>query len=131
MATVLTTVGKGIVTNRLRGSGTEPVYIGWGTGAGTAAVGDTALSTEKAADLSTGTGTRVTGTSSQQTTSVTNDTWQLVGTITATGSGTVTNAGNFDNATIGSGNIFIHGDFTGIPLVTNDSITFTIKVQFT
>lgn len=129
MATVLTNGGKAIVTNRLRGSGTEPVYIGWGTGAGTAAAADTTLFTEKDVDLSTGTGTRTTGTSSQQTTSVTNDTWRLVGTRTATGAGTVTNAGCFDSATITAGNLFVKGDFTGIGLSSGDSIEFTINLQ--
>lgn len=131
MATVLTNAGRDIITNRLRGSGTEPLYVGWGTGAGTAAAADTTLFTERAADLSATSGTRVTGTSSRQTTSVANDTYQVVGTVTATGTGTVTNAGLFDNASIGSGNLFMKGDFSGIPLAANDSIAFTMRVQFT
>lgn len=131
MATKVTNAGLDILTNRIKGSGSEPVYIGWGTSAGTAAVADTALFAEKAADLSATSGTRVTGTSSRQTTSVTNDTWQLAGTYTATGAGTVTNAGCFDSATIAAGNLFLHGDFTGIGLSSGDSIAFTIKVQFT
>lgn len=123
----MTNAGVAILTNRMRGSGLEPVYIGWGTGAGTAAVADTTLFTERAADLSATTGTRVTGTSSQQTTDVTNDTWRLTGTYTATGSGTVTNAGCFDTSVIGSGNLFLKGDFTGIGLSINDSISFTMN----
>lgn len=129
-ATLVVATGRAIVTNRLRGSGTEPVYIGWGTAAGTTASGDTTLFTEKDVDLSATSGTRTTGTSSQVTTSTTNDTWQLTGTRTATGAGTVTNAGCFDNATIASGNLFLKGDFTGIPLSSSDSIAFTIKAQF-
>ena len=122
MATVLTNVGLAIVTNRMIGSGTEPVYLGWGTGAGTANVTDTTLFTEKDVDLTTGTGTRTTGTSSRITVTQTNDTWNLAGTRTATGSGTVTNAGCWDNATMGSGTLFIKGDFTGIGLSSGDSI---------
>jgi hypothetical protein len=125
MATVLTTSGKGIITNRIKGSGTEPLYIGWGTGAGTAAVGDTALATED----TTGGYTRATGTSSRVTTSVTNDTYQVVGTLTAGASLTITNAGTFD--AVSGGNICVHGDFTGIALASGDSIQFTIKVQLT
>lgn len=131
MANVLANAGRAIITNRLNGGGTTPQYVGWGTGAGTAAATDTTLFTEKAADLTTGTGTRVTGTVTQQTTSVTNDTLQIVGTITATAGGTVTNAGVFDNSSIGSGNLFVKGDFTGVVLANGDSITFTIKLQFT
>ena len=112
--------GKAIVTNRIKGSGTEPIYIAWGTGAGTTGATDTTLFTE--------TGTRVSGTSTQQTTSTTNDTYQVVGTMTAGGALSITNAGLFDAST--SGNLFVKGDFTSIGLATGDSIQFTIKTQF-
>lgn len=129
MANVLTNPGRAIVTSRLAGGGTEPKQIGIGTGAGTAAVTDTTLFSEKAADLASTSGSRVAGTSSQVTTSVASDTYQVTGTVTATGAGTVTNAGLFDNSTIGSGNLFLKGDFAGITLAINDSITFTFKLQ--
>lgn len=121
MATVVTNAGKGIITNRLKGAGTEPNYIAWGTGAGTAAITDTTLFTESAES-------RVAGTSTQQTTTTTNDTYQVVGTMTASGARTITNAGLFDAST--SGNLFMKGDFTGVALNTSDSIAFTMKVQF-
>lgn len=130
MATKVTDTGLGIVTNRIAGSGTEPKYIGWGTAAGTAAVTDTTLFTEKDVDLSATSGTRTTGTSSQQTTTTTSDTYRVTGTRTATGAGTVTNAGLFDNATIASGSLFLKGDFTGIGLASGDSIAFTINCVF-
>ena len=73
--------------------------IGWGVSAGTAAVTDTTLFGERLVDLTTAAGTDHTaGTSTQQTTTVTNDTYQVIGTRTATGAGTVTNAGLFDAA---------------------------------
>lgn len=129
MATVIVNGGLDIVTNRLKGSGTEPLNIGWGTGAGTAAVADTTLFTEKLVDLSTSAGTDHTaGTSSRVTTNTTNDTYQVAGTRTATGAGTVTNAGLFDAAS--GGNLFLKGDFTGIGLASGDSIAFTIKAIF-
>jgi hypothetical protein len=66
MATVVTNAGRDIVTNRIKGLGTEPLNIGWGTAAGTAAVGDTTLFTEKLVDLTTSAGTDHTaGTSSR------------------------------------------------------------------
>jgi hypothetical protein len=121
MATLLVNTGKAIVTNYLNGGGaTQPKYVAWGTGAGTTAATDTTLFTE--------TGTRVSGTTTQQTTSTTNDTFQVVGTLTAGGSLTITNAGTFD--AVSSGNLFVKGDFTGVPLNTGDSIQFTVKVQF-
>lgn len=128
MATVVVNGGLGIVTNRLKGAGTEPLHVGWGTGAGTAAVGDTTLFTEALVSLSAGTTDHTAGTSTQQTTNTTNDTYQVVATRTATGSGTVTNAGLWDAAS--GGNLFLKGDFTGIGLVSGDSILFTIKCVF-
>lgn len=121
MATLLVNTGKAIVTNYLNGgAATQPKYVAWGTGAGTTAATDTTLFTE--------TGSRVAGTTSQQTTSTTNDTFQVVGTLTAGGSLTITNAGTFDASS--SGNLFVKGDFTGVPLNSGDSIQFTVKVQF-
>lgn len=130
MATVITNGGLGIITNRMIGGGTEPKYFGWGTGAGTSAAADTTLFSEKDVDLTTATGTRTTCTGTQQTTTVTNDTNQWVGTRTATGAGTVTNAGLWDNATIGSGTLFFKTDFTGDALNSGDGIQGTFKVQF-
>ena len=120
MATLLVSAGKAIVTNRIKGSGTEPVYVAYGTGAGTTAVADTTLFTE--------TGTRQTGTSTQQTTTVTNDTYQVVGTQTAGGTLAITNAGLFD--AVSSGNLFVKGYFSTINLTSGDSIQFTFKTQF-
>jgi len=119
-----------VITARLGAVGTaEPKNSGWGTAAGTAGVTDTTLFTEKLVDLSTSAGTDHTvGTSSQQTTTVTNDTYQVVGTRTATGAGTVTNAGLFTAAS--GGTLFLKGDFTGIALSASDSIQFTIKAIF-
>lgn len=120
MATVLTTVGKGIVTNRMIGSGTEPKWIGMGTGTTTAVVGDTVIETEVE--------TRAVGTSSRVTTTVANDTYRTVGTITATAPRAVANAGSLDAIT--SGNLCVHGDFSVINLSTSDSIQFTIDLKF-
>jgi hypothetical protein len=121
MATVLVNTGKAIVTNYLAGgAATQPKYIGWGTGAGTAAITDTTLFTEN--------GSRTTGTTTQVTTTTTNDTFQVVGTLTAGSGLTITNAGTFD--AVSSGNLFVKGDFTGLALASGDSIQFTIKTQF-
>jgi hypothetical protein len=120
MATLLVNAGKAIVTNRLNSGGTIPNYVGWGTGSGTTTATDTTLFTEV--------GTRVAGAVTQQTTSVTNDTYQVIATLTSGSSQTITNAGVFD--AISSGNLFVKGDFTGLVLVSGDSIQFTVRVQF-
>jgi hypothetical protein len=133
VATLVVNNGKGIITNRLKGAGTEPLNIGWGTGTQTTTTAtDTGLgptTVEKLVDLSTSAGTDHTvGTSTQQTTTTTNDTYQVVGTRTATGSGAVTVAGLFDAAS--GGTLFLKGDFAAINLASGDSIQFTIKAVF-
>lgn len=122
MATVWCNAGKDILTNRIKALGTEPLYVAWGTGAGTAAIADTTLFTESAE-------ARTAGTSTRQTTTTTNDTYQVVGTITATATRAITNAGTFDASS--TGNMMVKGDFATINLSTNDSIAFTIKLSFT
>ena len=121
MATLLVNTGKAIVTNYLAGgAATQPKYVAWGTGAGTTAATDTTLFSE--------TGSRVSGTATQQTTSTTDDTYQVIGTLTAGSSLTITNAGLFDASS--SGNLFVKGDFTGVALTSGDSIQFRFKTQF-
>jgi hypothetical protein len=94
-------------------------YIGWGTGAGTAAKGDSALFTEAAE-------TRVTAARTQPLA----DKIRWVGTLTCAGSGkSITNAGNF--TAVSSGTLIVHGDFTGIVLAVGDKIEFTIDLEIT
>jgi hypothetical protein len=123
MATLLVNTGRAIITNRIKGSGTEPLYVAWGTGAGTTAAADTTLFTESSSPAS-----RTTGTSTQQTTTTTNDTYQVIGTLTSGSTQTITNAGLFDAVT--TGNLFIKSDFTGVVLASGDAIQFTIKASF-
>lgn len=117
---MFTNAGKAIVTNRIKGAGTEPLHVAMGTGAGTAAVADTTLFTEVE--------TRAAGTSTRVTTTVTDDTYQVVGTVTATAARAVTNAGLFDAAS--AGNMLMKGDFAVINLATGDSLQLTQKVAF-
>ena len=128
MATFVVDGGLDITTNRVKGAGTEPVNVGWGTGAGTTVRTDTALFTAALVDLTAGNTDHTAGSSSRITTTTTNDTYQVTATRTATGTGTVTNAGLWDAAS--GGNLFLKGDFTGIGLVSGDSIAFTIKAIY-
>lgn len=120
MAT-LQNAGKAIITNRIKGSGTEPNYVAWGTTATAEDATQTALAAES-------TEARTAGTSSQVTTTVTNDSYQVVGTLTATGARAIVEAGLFDAVT--TGNMFVRGIFSVINLATGDSIQFTIKTAF-
>jgi hypothetical protein len=120
MATVLTNVGEQYVCDFLSGVDTVAAdWVAWGTGAGTAAKGDTTLFTE-------GPESRVQGTKSTNGSGASAK-YQVVGTITATGSRTVTNAGLFNASS--SGDLVIKGDFTGIVLATNDQIQFTFTLD--
>lgn len=120
LATVYTTTGKTKIVDRIDGTqaGSNNDYIGWGTGAGTSAVGDTTLFTEASES-------RVQATKSQPAA----DTNQWVATITADGTKTITNAGLFDASA--GGNLIIKGDFTGIGVDASDQIQFTITLQQT
>lgn len=128
LATLQVNGGRGIVTNRLRAGGTEPLNIGWGTGAGTTAAADTTLFTEALVNMTAGGTDHTVGTSSQQTTTTTNDTYRVTGTRTATAAGTITNAGLFDAAS--GGTLFMKGDFAGVALSNADAISFTMNIQY-
>lgn len=127
MADVLVYNGRAIITNRLIGGGTEPRYIAWGTGTTTATAADTSVEGEVSQAFS-GSGSRVAGTSSRITVTQANDTYQVVGTLTAGGSGgTIGNAGLYDNITVGAAGLYVKSNFTGIVLAVGDSIAFTFK----
>lgn len=122
-ATVVTNRGKAMIVDRIRTSATyttEPKWTAMGTGGTTAAVTDTALTTEV--------DTRGVGVSSIQLTSVTGDTYQVVGTNTASTARVIIEAGMFDQLAAG-GNMFASATFSAINLATGDSIQFTWKVQ--
>ena len=119
MATVLTQAGEEWIVDKLDETvQTTGDYIGWGTGAGTASKSDTTLFTEASED-------RVEATRSQPSA----DKIRWFATLTADGSKTITNAGNFTAST--GGTLIVHGDFTGIPLEAGDKIEFTIDIEFT
>lgn len=124
MANVLTNVGKVKMIDGVYGTAlTAPTYIAWGTGSTAAAATDTTLVTEASE-------ARTNGTKSKVTTTVANDTYQVVGTITCAGSGkTIAEAGLLDAAT--TGNLYVRGVFTGIALGVGDSIAFTFTIQQT
>lgn len=123
MATKLTNVAVAKLIDGIYGTAiTAPTYIGWGTGSTAAAVTDTALTTASAE-------ARTNGSKAKTTTTVTNDTLQITGTITDATGQTIAEAGIFDAAT--TGNMYVHGVFTGIALSIGDSIAFTVTIQVT
>jgi hypothetical protein len=130
MASLVPNAGKAVISGRMFGASptqAEPRYLGWGTGATAGSATSTDVSTPA-------TEARATGTSSQFTTSVANDTHQVVATLTAAGAKTITNVGIFDAAGSGSppsGGV-LYAIFDGLSqlLSSGDSIQFTARVQF-
>ena len=122
-STAVVNAGRAIITNRITGSGTEPKYVAMCTGTTAVALTDTALGGEVES--------RTTGTSSRTTTSTTNDTYQVTGTVSATASRTIGECGLFDQSALG-GNLFVRGVLAStISLASGDSIAFTFTVQVT
>ena len=131
MASLVPNGGKAVISGRMFGatpSQAEPHFIGWGTGATAGSATSTDLSTPAAE-------ARANGASSQFTTTNANDTFQCVGTLTATGAKTITNVGLFDAVGSGSppsgGVLFAIFDGLSQALNSGDSIQLTCRVQFT
>ena len=129
-ATVVTNLGKAMFADRVGAAATyttAPKYCAMGVGATgasrTASASDTALTTEVE--------TRTSGTVSAVTTSQTGDTYQVVGTITATNTRAVDEFGLFDASS--SGHMGFSATFTTsvINLGNGDALQFTAKIQLT
>lgn len=124
LATAFTNAGAAIITNRIIQAGTAPTKIGWGIGTTTAAVTQTALVSEAAPTTTT----RPTGTETRATGTVTNDIYQVQGTVTAGSTLAITEAGLFDANS--AGNMLIRSDFAAVNVVSGDSIQFTFQLRF-
>lgn len=121
---LITNAGKAGVASRINGAGSEAAftYLAVGTGTTAASASDTALQTELASSgLS-----RVNATASRVTTSVTNDTAQLLTTFTVTGTQAVTEAGILNASS--SGTLLSRQVFSAINVVNGDSLQLTYKV---
>ncbi len=102
----------------MRGLGAEAKYVNMGTGAGVSAKTDTDLFTPSSE-------ARVNGTSTSVTTTVANDTQQVVALIVADATKTFTNVGIWDVLT--GGTLAAKSDFAGTPLNAGDGINWTLK----
>lgn len=121
----ITNLGKAIINNRLI-SNSQPIpsFLAIGVGATgaarTADPSDTALSSEVETRASSNSPTIT-------TTDTSDDTWQIVQTITATGNRTVDEAMLFDKSA--AGNSFISATFNEVNLASGDSIQLTFKAK--
>jgi hypothetical protein len=121
---ILTTQGKQWIIDKLQNA--APItdancdVIGWGTGSAAEAVGNTFGT----ANITEAAENRVTGTLSQP--AATTD--RLVGTMTATGTRSITQVWRTNTTTKGHASeiMFIYALFTAVPVESGDSIAFTI-----
>ena len=119
MADIWTTAAEEFLVDILDGTTAVPTnwYMAWGTGAGTAAKGDTTLFTEASES-------RVITTDTQPTASQN----RHVATITADGTKTITNGGVLSASTAGT--LWVHFDHAGVGVDASDAIEYTVTVTW-
>ena len=127
-ADVVKVVNQGleITTDRLLDTpnGNQPQWIDMGTGVTPAADTDTVLETP-------GPEARTVGVMTQETTTTSDDTLQVVGTITKTvAAAAITECGLFTHLTSTTGFLYLRATFDPINLKVGNSIEFTIKVKY-
>ena len=115
---LVTNAGKAVFANLFIGSGTAPTHIALGTGTTAAAAGDTALETEIY---------RESATRSRVTITVTDDTSQYTYTFDIDATYSLTEAGLF-NASSG-GTLFCHQVYTALPVIADDTLKATWRLQ--
>lgn len=122
---LITTAGKGEVTN-LMGGVSSPVaftYLAVGTGATAAAAGDTTLQTEI---VDSGLA-RAAATVTRQTTTTTNDTLRLIKSWSVTGTKAITECGILNAASAGV--LLGRQVFTAVNVVNTDTFQVTYSVS--
>lgn len=120
----ITNVGHAVANGLMSNQGAYGFALWLALGIGTqSAAGATALNSE----ITTLGGARAAGTASQVTTSVTNDTTQLVHTWTFTGSFAITEEGILTAITVGS--LLAYQTFAAINVVSGDTLQVTHKYQ--
>lgn len=130
---LITDAGRAAVASRINGSGGAAAFtaIGQGTGATAASAADTTLQTEVKADGTAASGVHALATASvtvsRVTTTVTNDTAQLVGTVSETATIAITESGVFNADT--NGTLLCRQTFSAVNVVNGDSLQFTWKVK--
>jgi hypothetical protein len=125
VANLMTNAGFALVAGRINGSGSPAAatYIAVGTGTTAANVANTALETE----ITDSGLERASASVSLVTTTVTNDTAQMVVTFTVTGTKAVTESGVLNASS--SGSLLCRQVFSAINVVSGDSLQITWKIK--
>lgn len=130
---LITDAGRAAMASRVNGSGGAAAFtsIGQGTGATAASVADTTLQTGVTAAGAGDAGVHALATASvtasRVTTTVTNDTAQLVGTIAEAATIAVTESAVFNADTAGT--MLCRQVFTAVNVVNLDSLQLTWKIK--
>lgn len=125
MATVLTNAGEEWAVDKINETvQTEPEYIGWGEGAGTAVKADTDLFTPVNTDP--GAVLRLVGTSSKTGTGATAK-YQVIATLQSTNVNAKTNVGAW--TAVSGGTLVIKADHTSTAMAIGDKIEYTITID--
>jgi hypothetical protein len=122
----ITNVGHAAGNGRISNQGSYSAMVNLAIGTGTQ--GTPATASALSAEITTLGGARGAATATQVTTTVTNDTTQLVKTWTFTGTLAITEECIIDNATSG-GNMMAYQSFSAINVVSTDQLTVTHKYQ--
>jgi len=125
-ANTITNVGHAAGNGRISNQGSYNAMVNLAIGTGTQ--GTPATATALATEITTNGGARGAATATQVTTTVANDTTQLVKTWTFTGSFAVTEECIIDSATSG-GNMMAYQSFSAVNVVSTDQLTVTHKYQ--
>lgn len=119
----ITNVGHAAANGRISNQGSYSPFVNIAIGIGTQ--GSPATSTTLATELNSNGGTRGAATATQITTTVTNDTTQLVKLFSLTGTIAITEEGIFDSATPSSGSMLAYQSFSAINVVSGDTLQIT------
>lgn len=121
----ITNAGKAAVAGLINGVGsTTYTFMAIGSSATVAGATDTAL----AAEITSPSLDRIAATASRATTTVTNDTDQLVHTFSSTATQTVQEVGIFDTATSSAGTMISRATFAAKNLTSGDTLQVTHKI---
>jgi hypothetical protein len=120
----ITNVGHAAANGRISNQGSYSPFIYLAIGIGTE-TGSTATALNS--ETTTLGGARASATASQVTTTITNDTTQLVYTWTFTGTLAITEEGILDASS--AGHLLAYQTFSAINVVSTDQLTVTHKVQ--
>lgn len=124
---VIQNAGKAFVAGLINGSA-GAAFENIGIGTGTANSGD-ATQTALGAEITTNGGQRAAdGSPTRTTVNVTNDTAVVDVTFTFTGSFAVTEAGLFDQTTVGGSTMLARQVFSALNVISGDSLTVTWRI---